>query len=223
MLGPFGLRQDDAAAHHRGLRTADGGSRAARRCRHHAGRRPPPPAQHGLPAPDAVPAPRRRRQRRLRPAGRRDRARRAGCPRRRGAAAGAARGLRQAAGRRALGRPDAAHRARPRARQPARACCCSTSRSRRSISRSGSRWRWSCGASTARSGATFVYVTHDQREALALSDRVVVFNEGRVDPGRNAGRDLPRARPSPFAARFVGDANVLPRTASRASRAGMRR
>ncbi|MDX6628686.1 MAG: spermidine/putrescine transport system ATP-binding protein, partial [Gaiellales bacterium] len=31
------------------------------------------------------------------------------------------------------------------------------------------------------SGATFVYVTHDQREALALSDRVVVFNHGRVD------------------------------------------
>ena len=46
------------------------------------------------------------------------------------------------------------------------------------------------------SGATFVYVTHDQREALALSDRVVVFDEGRVDAGRHAGRDLPpRRRP----------------------------
>ena len=30
-------------------------------------------------------------------------------------------------------------------------------------------------------GATFVYVTHDQREALALSDRIVVFDQGRVE------------------------------------------
>ena len=30
-------------------------------------------------------------------------------------------------------------------------------------------------------GATFVYVTHDQREALALSDRIAVFDEGRID------------------------------------------
>ena len=30
-------------------------------------------------------------------------------------------------------------------------------------------------------GGTFVYVTHDQREALALSDRVAVFNAGRIE------------------------------------------
>ena len=43
-------------------------------------------------------------------------------------------------------------------------------------------------------GATFVYVTHDQREALALSDRVVVFDEGRIEQVGLARRDLPLAR-----------------------------
>jgi ABC-type Fe3+/spermidine/putrescine transport system ATPase subunit len=59
------------------------------------------------------------------------------------------------------------------------------------------------------SGATFVYVTHDQREALALSDRVVVFNEGRVVQVGTPDEIYHRPSSS-FAARFVGDANVLP-------------
>jgi ABC-type Fe3+/spermidine/putrescine transport system ATPase subunit len=58
-------------------------------------------------------------------------------------------------------------------------------------------------------GATFVYVTHDQREALALSDRVVVLNEGRIEQVGTAA-EIYRAPASPFTARFVGDANVLP-------------
>jgi spermidine/putrescine transport system ATP-binding protein len=58
-------------------------------------------------------------------------------------------------------------------------------------------------------GGTFIYVTHDQREALALSDRVVVFNEGRVEQV-GTPNDVYRAPRSPFVARFVGDANVLP-------------
>jgi ABC-type Fe3+/spermidine/putrescine transport system ATPase subunit len=59
------------------------------------------------------------------------------------------------------------------------------------------------------SGATFVYVTHDQREALALSDRVVVFNHGRVDQVGTPD-EIYHQPSSPFAARFVGDANVVP-------------
>jgi ABC-type Fe3+/spermidine/putrescine transport system ATPase subunit len=59
------------------------------------------------------------------------------------------------------------------------------------------------------SGATFVYVTHDQREALALSDRVVVFNHGRVDQVGTPDEIYHRPS-SAFSARFVGDANVLP-------------
>lgn len=58
-------------------------------------------------------------------------------------------------------------------------------------------------------GATFVYVTHDQREALALSDRIVVLNHGRIEQIGRPG-DVYRAPASSFAARFVGNANVLP-------------
>ena len=58
-------------------------------------------------------------------------------------------------------------------------------------------------------GATFLYVTHDQREALALSDRVAVFNRGRIEQIDRP--ELVYRRPAtPFVARFVGDANVVP-------------
>jgi len=57
-------------------------------------------------------------------------------------------------------------------------------------------------------GATFVYVTHDQREALALSDRIAVFNDGRIEQLDTAER-LYREPNSQFAASFVGDANVF--------------
>jgi putative spermidine/putrescine transport system ATP-binding protein len=59
-----------------------------------------------------------------------------------------------------------------------------------------------------RLGITFVYVTHDQGEALSMSDRVAVFNRGRIEQ-----IDTPRglyARPrTVFVAGFVGTANVL--------------
>ena len=42
-------------------------------------------------------------------------------------------------------------------------------------------------------GATFVYVTHDQREALALSDRIVVFDQGRIEQLGTPDDDLPAA------------------------------
>jgi len=57
-------------------------------------------------------------------------------------------------------------------------------------------------------GATFVYVTHDQREALALSDRIVVFDQGRIEQ-IGAPNEIYHEPASPFAARFVGDANVI--------------
>ena len=57
-------------------------------------------------------------------------------------------------------------------------------------------------------GATFIYVTHDQREALALSDRIAVFNAGRVVQIDSA-EAIYREPQSDFAASFVGDANVF--------------
>ena len=41
---------------------------------------------------------------------------------------------------------------------------------------------------------TFIYVTHDQEEALTMSDRIAVMNEGRVEQIGTPGGDLPFAR-----------------------------
>ncbi|WP_112908064.1 polyamine ABC transporter ATP-binding protein [Rhizobium leguminosarum] len=58
-------------------------------------------------------------------------------------------------------------------------------------------------------GTTMVFVTHDQSEALTLSDRVAVFNKGRIEQ-----IDTPEAlyeRPAtPFVASFIGENNMLP-------------
>ena len=60
-----------------------------------------------------------------------------------------------------------------------------------------------------RLGITFVYVTHDQREALVMSDRVAVMNHGRLEQiaAPQALYDAPANR---FVASFVGEANMLP-------------
>ncbi len=59
-----------------------------------------------------------------------------------------------------------------------------------------------------RLGITFVYVTHDQGEALSMSDRVAVFNAGRIEQV-DAPQQLYRQPATEFVARFVGGANVL--------------
>jgi putative spermidine/putrescine transport system ATP-binding protein len=58
-----------------------------------------------------------------------------------------------------------------------------------------------------RLGITFVYVTHDQGEALSMADRVAVFNKGRIEQ-LAAPRDLYARPATEFVARFVGSANV---------------
>ena len=59
-----------------------------------------------------------------------------------------------------------------------------------------------------RLGVTFVYVTHDQSEALTMSDRVAVFNEGVIQQIDAVDRlyETPANR---FVASFVGDNSVL--------------
>jgi len=59
-----------------------------------------------------------------------------------------------------------------------------------------------------RVGITFVYVTHDQGEALSMSDRIAVFNRGRIEQV-DSPRALYRRPRTPFVAGFVGTANVL--------------
>jgi putative spermidine/putrescine transport system ATP-binding protein len=58
-------------------------------------------------------------------------------------------------------------------------------------------------------GITFVFVTHDQGEALSMADRVAVFNEGRIMQ-IGAPRDIYRKPRTRFVADFVGSSNVLP-------------
>jgi iron(III) transport system ATP-binding protein len=58
-------------------------------------------------------------------------------------------------------------------------------------------------------GITSVYVTHDQSEALAISDVVVVMNGGRVEQ-IGTPTDLYRRPASHFVADFIGEANLLP-------------
>jgi putative spermidine/putrescine transport system ATP-binding protein len=57
-------------------------------------------------------------------------------------------------------------------------------------------------------GITFVYVTHDQGEALSMADRVAVFNKGRIEQ-LAAPRELYSRPATAFVARFVGSANVV--------------
>jgi putative spermidine/putrescine transport system ATP-binding protein len=57
-------------------------------------------------------------------------------------------------------------------------------------------------------GITFIYVTHDQEEALTMSDRLAVFNEGRIEQVGTPA-DVYERPTTPFVAGFVGTSNLL--------------
>jgi ABC-type Fe3+/spermidine/putrescine transport system ATPase subunit len=57
-------------------------------------------------------------------------------------------------------------------------------------------------------GITFVYVTHDQEEALAMSDRVAVMNAGRIEQ-LAAPQEIYDAPATAFVAGFIGDTNFI--------------
>jgi putative spermidine/putrescine transport system ATP-binding protein len=60
-------------------------------------------------------------------------------------------------------------------------------------------------------GITFVYVTHDQEEALTMSDRLAVFNQGRIEQVGTPAEVYEHPQ-TEFVAGFVGVSNVLERT-----------
>ncbi|TFD21786.1 ABC transporter ATP-binding protein [Cryobacterium sp. TMS1-13-1] len=64
-------------------------------------------------------------------------------------------------------------------------------------------------------GITFIFVTHDQQEALTLSDRIAVFNEGRIEQLGTPAEIYERPS-SPFVAAFVGTSNIFVDDISRA-------
>src|SRR5213595_624740 len=63
-------------------------------------------------------------------------------------------------------------------------------------------------------GITFVYVTHDQEEALTMSDRLAVFNEGRIEQ-LGTPAEVYEHPATEFVAGFVGVSNVLERDGRR--------
>jgi ABC-type Fe3+/spermidine/putrescine transport system ATPase subunit len=72
-----------------------------------------------------------------------------------------------------------------------------------------------------RSGLTAIYVTHDQEEALAIADRIVLMNAGRVERSGSPWEvyDDPGTR---FAAEFIGEGNCLPVLAFESTEPGSR-
>ena len=65
-------------------------------------------------------------------------------------------------------------------------------------------------------GITFVYVTHDQEEALTMSDRIAVMNDGRVE--QVAAPEEVYERPATtFVAGFIGVSNLMPGTVTAAT------
>jgi putative spermidine/putrescine transport system ATP-binding protein len=65
-------------------------------------------------------------------------------------------------------------------------------------------------------GMTFLYVTHDQEEALTMSDHVAVFNDGRVEQV-GSPEEIYQRPVTEFVAGFVGTSNILERNGRRVS------
>ncbi|MBA3843201.1 MAG: ABC transporter ATP-binding protein, partial [Actinobacteria bacterium] len=65
-------------------------------------------------------------------------------------------------------------------------------------------------------GMTFIYVTHDQEEALTMSDNIAVFNEGRIEQVGSPQKIYERPA-TEFVAGFVGTSNILERGGTRFS------
>jgi len=62
-------------------------------------------------------------------------------------------------------------------------------------------------------GITFVFVTHDQGEALSMADRIAVFSQGRIEQ-LDTPRELYNRPQTAYVASFVGSANVIGRAAA---------
>ena len=57
-------------------------------------------------------------------------------------------------------------------------------------------------------GITFIFVTHDQEEALTMSDRVVVMDGGKIQPG-GSPQDIYNEPQNAFVADFIGESNIV--------------
>ena len=208
---PVGLRQDDRAAPRRRLRPARRGAHRHRRQGHHEGRAEQARHGHGVPGVLALPEHDRRAERRVRPEDPREGQGRALGARRRAARARRPRPRGHTAIRiSSRAACSSASRSRAHSRS-SRACCCSTSRCRRSTRRCACSCARRSAASSSSSGITTLYVTHDQEEALAVSDHVAVMYRGRIEQIGPPAEMYSRPA-TPFVAEFIGTMNRLEAT-----------
>ena len=194
MLGPVRLRQDDDAARDRRLRAAGRGQRRARRQGRLEAAAVRARRQHGLPGLRALPAHDRAGERRVRAAGEEGARVRsgAGAPARRsrsfGSRATAAASPAQLSGgqrqRVALARAIVN---RPQALLLDEPLGALDLKLRQELQIELKRIQQELGI-------TFIYVTHDQEEALTMSDRLAVFNEGRIEQIGAPGRGVRASR-----------------------------
>ena len=119
-------------------------------------------------------------------------------------------GLEDRPGDATVGRPAAAPGLGPRAGARAARCCCSTSRSPTSTPSCASRCAVELKRLQKRLGITTVYVTHDQSEALALSDEIAVFMPARSCSAGPRWRSI-ASRGASSCADFIGSTNFLAR------------
>ena len=72
---------------------------------------------------------------------------------------------------------------------------------------------WRCAAEIRRicktTGFTTIYVTHDQKEALSIADRIAVLKDGKLMQVGTPG-ELYRSPRTSFVAGFIGQTNLLP-------------
>lgn len=66
------------------------------------------------------------------------------------------------------------------------------------------------------SGITFIYVTHDQDEALTMSDRIVIIEKGKIEQN-DTPQNIYRKPNSIFVADFIGESNIIPAIISKVS------
>lgn len=69
-------------------------------------------------------------------------------------------------------------------------------------------------------GITAIYVTHDQSEALSMSDRIVVMNQGRIMQ-QGSPEDIYNSPATPFVSDFIGNANFIETSATGVSSEGV--
>ena len=106
----------------------------------------------------------------------------------------------------------------PGCSRPTRGCCCSTSRCRALDKNLRDTLKYSILDLQRRTGKTAIYVTHDQSEAFAISDRIVVMNAGRIEQ-IGTQTDIYLQPETPYVAEFIGANNGLRGTVDRPSTA----